>query len=247
MWQSLHEELAGTGFTVVTVALDAAGADAARPFIERAKPSHPALIDRRHAVADLYQMVNVPAAVWIDESGAIVRAAHAPAASAAMAGMIGVGPDDYLNAVRDWASNGDASRFVPPVGARRASQHEPDLHDVAAALNFRLGEYLVEHGEPAAGRPYLDRAVRLRPTSWAYRRQAWAIYEPPERNGILWYEAAVQHPVLEDEPYYAPVQLTDEPLPDLAEAARKQREMFENTFGKAFAKPPRSEPDASPV
>ncbi len=72
MWQSLHEELAGQRFTVITVALDTAGPEAARPFIERAKPSHPSLIDRRHTVADLYQFVNVPGAVWIDERGVIV-------------------------------------------------------------------------------------------------------------------------------------------------------------------------------
>jgi hypothetical protein len=242
VWQSLHEELTGTGFTVITVALDTADADAARPFIERAKPSHPSLIDRRHTVADLYQFVNVPSAVWIDERGVIVRPAHAPAASAAMAGMIGVGPDDYLNAVRDWAANGDASRFAPSAETRRASRHEPDAADLAAALNFRLGEYLVEHGEPAAARRYLDEAVRLRPGSWAYRRQAWAIYEPSEKNGTLWYEAAVQHPALEDEPYYAPLQLADEPPPAPAETARKQRQIFQATFGKAFAKPPDADP-----
>jgi hypothetical protein len=240
VWQSLHEELAGDGLAVITVALDTAGADAARPFIERAKASHASLIDRRHTVADLYQFVNVPSAVWIDERGVIVRPAHAPAANAAMAGMIGVGPNDYLDAVRDWVAHGADSRFAPSAETRRAWQHQPDDGDVAAALHFRLGEYLVVHGAAAAARPYLDEAVRLRPASWAYRRQAWAIYEPPEKNGTLWYEAAVQHPVLEDEPYYAPLQLTDEAPPDSAETARKQRQLFEASFGKAFAK--RSEP-----
>ena len=47
-------------------------ADAARPWIEAAAPSYPALIDRNHRVAELYNMVNVPQAVWIDETGTIV-------------------------------------------------------------------------------------------------------------------------------------------------------------------------------
>ena len=236
MWQSLYEELHHLGFTVITVALDTGGADAARAFIERAKPTHPSLIDRRHTVADLYQFVNVPNAVWIDEQGTIVRPAHAPAANAAMANMIGLGADDYLNAVRDWAANGSASRFVPAHDKRLAAQHAPAAAEVAAALNFRLGEYLVEHGEADAARPYLDEAVRLRPGSWASRRQVWALFEPPEKNGTLWYEATVQHPVLPNDPYYAPLQLTDEPIPDAAETATKQRQSFEATFGKAFAK-----------
>ncbi len=237
MWQALYDELHHLGFTVITVALDTGGADAARAFIERAKPAHPSLIDRRHAVADLYQFVNVPNAVWIDEQGTIVRLAHAPAATAAMANMIGLGADDYLNAVRDWAVHGADSRFVPAPDQRRALQHEPDGDDVIAALNFRLGEYLVEHGAAVAARPYLDEAVRLRPGSWAYRRQAWALFEPPEKNGTLWYAATVQHPVLPDEPYYAPVHLEGDAAPiDPAEAARKQRQLFESTFGRAFAK-----------
>ncbi len=236
MWQSLYEELKGRGLTVITIALDSGGSEAARPLIERANPTHPALIDRRHAVADLYQFVNVPSAVWIDERGAIVRPAHTPAANAAMAGIIGIGADEYLDAVRDWATNGDSSRFVPTAETRRRWQHQPDGTDVTAALNFRLGEHLIEHGEADAARPYFDEAVRLRPESWAYRRQAWALYEPPEKNGALWYEAAVVHPRVADEPYYPPIQLTDAPAPGAAEIARKQREIFEATFGKAFAK-----------
>jgi hypothetical protein len=235
VWQSLYEELKDRGLTVITVALDTGGADASRPFIERAKPAHPSLIDRRHAVADRYQFVNVPTAVWIDEQGLIVRPAHTPAANAAMAGMIGVGPDDYLNAVRDWAANGAGSRFVPAPRTRRAWQHEPDDADILAALNFRLGEYLVERGHAAAARPYLDEAVRLRPESWAYRRQAWALYEPAEKNGTLWYEAVMQ-PGVDDEPFYPPLQLTNAPAPTASETARKQRELFKATFGPMFAK-----------
>ncbi len=237
MWQSLSDELQNDGLTVMTVALDTGGADAARPFIERAHATHPSLIDRRHAVADLYQFVNVPNAVWIDESGVIVRPAHTPAATGGMASMIGLGPDDYLNAVRDWAAHGATSRFAPPPDRRRAAQHALDDADVMAGLNFCLGEYLVEHGQPEAGRPYLEEAVRLRPESWAYRRQAWALFEPPEKNGTLWYEAAVQHPVMEDEPYYAPVQLDDgAAMVDPAEAARSQRQIFRSTFGRAYEK-----------
>ena len=60
MWQSLHASLQDRKFTVVTVAMDEP--EAARPWIELAKPTYPCLIDRNHHVAELYNMVNVPQA-----------------------------------------------------------------------------------------------------------------------------------------------------------------------------------------
>ena len=68
----LYEELGGRGFVVVAVALDRSPDDA-RPWIEAARPTYPALIDTHHVVADLYNVVNVPTIFWIDERGRIVR------------------------------------------------------------------------------------------------------------------------------------------------------------------------------
>ena len=65
---------------IIAVAMDSRE-DAARPWIKEAAPSYPALIDRDHRVADLYNMVNVPQAVWIDEEGHIVRRRKTPARS----------------------------------------------------------------------------------------------------------------------------------------------------------------------
>ena len=72
MWQALQDELGGLGFTVITVALDEDPEDA-RPWIEAAQPTHPSLIDTDWAFADLYNVVNVPTVLWIDEAGRIVR------------------------------------------------------------------------------------------------------------------------------------------------------------------------------
>ena len=67
MWQNLTEDLSGLNFVVLAVAFDET--EAARPWIEPASPTYPCLIDRDHAVAELYHMVNVPQAAWIDEAG----------------------------------------------------------------------------------------------------------------------------------------------------------------------------------
>src|SRR5579859_8116478 len=60
-------------FMVVAVAEESRGAEHARTWIEQAGAQYWCLIDQDHRVADLYGMVNVPQAVWIDEAGVIVR------------------------------------------------------------------------------------------------------------------------------------------------------------------------------
>ena len=75
MGQTLYEELKDRNFTVIAVALDSRDGDPL-PWIEAANPTYPCLIDREHRVADLYGMVNVPEAVWIDERGRVVRPAE---------------------------------------------------------------------------------------------------------------------------------------------------------------------------
>src|SRR5260370_1003894 len=46
------------------------------PWIEAAQPTYPTLIDREHRLAELYGIINVPQAGWIDEAGRIVRPAE---------------------------------------------------------------------------------------------------------------------------------------------------------------------------
>ena len=58
---------------VVAVAEESRGADHARPWIEQAKSDYWQLIDTEHRLEDLYNLVNVPQAIWIDEQGTIVR------------------------------------------------------------------------------------------------------------------------------------------------------------------------------
>ena len=72
MWQALYEELGPLGFVPITIALDRC-ADDPRPFVEKAKPTHPSLLDTEHRVAELFHIVNVPTMIWIDERGTIVR------------------------------------------------------------------------------------------------------------------------------------------------------------------------------
>jgi hypothetical protein len=184
VWQALYEELASQSFTVIAVAMDSREGDAL-PWIEAAQPTYPTLIDREHLMAELFGVVNVPQAIWIDEAGRIVRPAEAAGAYEGFRKMNRATremPEDvakltaharatYLNAVRDWVRRGPESEHALP--AERARAHLPVLtEDMATAqAMFRLGQFLLRHGEREEGNRWLGEASRRHPESWCIWRQ----------------------------------------------------------------------------
>jgi len=163
--------------------------EAARPFIEAAHPDHPSLIDRNHLVADLYNMVNVPQAVWIDEARRVVRPvetagvgenfrqgldrATGAMAADAVARNTAI-RDVYLDALRDWVEQGTASRHVFDPDAARARLPLPSEDITGAHVQFRLAQALLrrDRADEAAG-PIAE-ARRLHPASWNIWRQTAA-------------------------------------------------------------------------
>jgi hypothetical protein len=216
VWQALYNEIGDRGFVPIAVAFETRGPEAARPWIEAARPGYPALIDQWHVVADLYGMLNVPIAVWINEEGRIVRPPEPAGSVDAFRRMDHVNytiPPEaarelqtargaYLDALRDWVANGERSRFVlSPEEVRR--RMEPVTGDAAlAATEFRLGEYLYSIGRETAAQAHFAEAKRLEPESWAYKRQAWNLEDPLKSGGPEFW-AAVD--ALGDAPYYKPV------------------------------------------
>lgn len=177
-------------FTVVSIAFDA-DAEAAASYIRRYETTYPVLIDERHLVAELYGMVNVPSAVWIDEEGAVARPTHiagagedwryeadrtSPTREITPEGDAGMKQTRraYMDAVRRWVRDGEHEKREPV----------PEL-DGAAHAHFRLATYLHERGLPGAHEHFAD-AVRLRPASWNFRRQALALEQPDDLWAQFW-------------------------------------------------------------
>jgi hypothetical protein len=172
VWQKVYHELKDEGFMVITVAMDSRGAKSARGPIKRAKATHPSLIDTGHLVADLYNMVNVPQAVWIDEGGKIVRPTEVSGAAlsfnvAKMRRLRKI----YLDAIRDWVHHGESSDYV--FDEEQARAHLPAFtEEIALAhANFHLGQTLWDAGNKKEGAIFLRRAVELNPDSWNFFRQ----------------------------------------------------------------------------
>jgi alkyl hydroperoxide reductase subunit AhpC len=186
VWQSLYDELKDHAFTVLAVALD--HADAARPWIDAAKPAYPCLIDRDHHLADLYNLVNVPQAVWIDEQGRIVRPPETAGSTdgfRAMDRKTFAMPDAavaernrvktlYIGAVRDWVLRGAASVNALDEGQAAARMKVPDDTIAEAHARFRLGQQLLREGRADEAQQQMAEAIRLHPDSWAMWRQTAA-------------------------------------------------------------------------
>lgn len=221
MWQKLYDEVKEHNFIVIAVAMDSRE-DAARPWIEEAAPAYPALIDRDHRVAELYNMVNVPQAVWIDEEGRIVRPAENAGAFEAFRSLnfeTMTVPEDkattaanakstYVDAVRDWALSGADSVHVFDSGRARDHTTAPSAEIAQAHCHFRLGQYLLRQDRAGEGNEQLAEASRLHPTSWNIWRQAAEVNETGLAAGPEFW-ARVN--ALGDDRYYPAVDMAGMP------------------------------------
>ncbi len=171
MWQEINEELGPDGLVVITVALDRSPDDA-RPFIERATPTHPSLIDTEHVVADLYNMVNVPTVLWIDEDGRIVRPNDVHYVSTEYSNITRFHPRKPRAALRAWV-RGDA----PPLegGTVEELQSLPTATDQEARAAFSVGWWLAQQGRQDAAERWFVRAGELAPHDFTIRRGSMPI------------------------------------------------------------------------
>lgn len=222
VWQVLYEELKDKNFVVVAVAFDTGGVADAGEWIRKASPTYPSLIDQHHVVAELYDMVNVPNAVWIDEQRRVVRPAEPAGASDAFRSMdpktFQMPPDAvaglqqkrgvYFDALRDWVENGDASVHALSSAEVRRRAQGPSDDEALASTYFRLGLHLHEHGRQEEAQRYFAEAKRLRPESWTFKRQAWTLEEKGKAAGPEFW-SAVQ--ALGEQPYYPPIEMEGMP------------------------------------
>jgi tetratricopeptide (TPR) repeat protein len=216
----------------VTVALDAAGAEAAGPWIDRAKPTHPSLIDSGHVLDELLGIVNVPMGVWIDEHGLIVRppepafpwrprkptdellAQLPPLLVEQMkeAQNIRIEPEPYLAALRDWVARGADSPYA--LGPEEVLQRSPprSAERSRAAASFELGQYLHRQGHPDDAVAWFREAHRLQPENWTYKRQAWSLADPLQGPTEAYdSDFLTEIRALGAENFYAPATLEDGP------------------------------------
>jgi hypothetical protein len=229
-------------FVIVSVAFDSGGTAAVRDFIKPAEPvrieplfqdimgwnaelcdraaapTYSCRVDERHVVAELYNMTNVPMAVWIDERGNIVRPAESAGASDEWRSMdrstFQMKKDavergratrmSYVDAIRDWVAQGASSEYALSAEEVRRRIDAPVNVDPLATANFRLGQYLHHQGHTEDAKRYFRETRRLCPERWNYLRQTMQLEEDGSASGPEFFRAV---DALGDRPFYPPAEL----------------------------------------
>lgn len=148
--------------------------------------------------AEAFGFVNVPNAVWIDETGTLVRPSHpahirqsplrdmdVPEGLGRIGEMlhevkkIRTDVATYRAAIADWVEKGaDSEWALSPDEVVARSRPRPAEHAEAAAA-FDLAQHLWRNGEQDAAVPWFREAHRLHPDNWTYKRQAWTFASTP--------------------------------------------------------------------
>lgn len=159
--------------------------EAARPWVEEASPTYVTLIDRNHQLSSLYNMVNVPQAVWIDEEGRIVRPTETGGSIDVLREFdmekkafkpdamerAQVAKATYLDAVKDWAIHGAGSRFAFNPDQSRSHVKTASDNVMLAHAKFQLGQYLARHQRTEEAEALFAQCRDLHPDSWNIFRQ----------------------------------------------------------------------------
>lgn len=201
VWQSIFEELKDNNFHIISVAQDTGGEAAAGAIFDAANVTYTAIIDVNHHISALYNLVNVPSGVWIDEQGNIARINEGTYAQ--RHGSFGT--DEYAPIVRDWAIKGADSEYVWDLDKVRENiiQRTPEAEQAQPA--FRIGTYYFTRDNDAKAEQYWTLAQQLDPTSWNYLRQDLQ-YEEGGSAGPQWRERRVEMEAAGGS-YYAPLDI----------------------------------------
>ena len=158
-------ELGDEGLVVITAAVDRAGD--ARPWIERAAPTHPSLIDEEHHLGELYNMVNVPTVVWIDEEGRIARPNDVAFTTEKGGRYADVSTDEQMALLRSWVRG----ELPPkPEDVLRAQVVPLSAESQTARAHFGLGWWLYQSGYTDAAEHQFRIGGELAPDDFMIRR-----------------------------------------------------------------------------
>ena len=161
VWQQFYEEHRDPGIEILSVAMDAQGADVARPYVEKAGATFTTVVDAENLLGQLYGFKAIPNGYLIDEAG-IVR--HR------VRGGFDIRRPKTAEVVRQWA----AGQHIDQPGRGE----DPGPRHAEANELFRQGMGLYRNGKIEPAMALWREGVELEPDNYIIRKQVWAIENP---------------------------------------------------------------------
>ena len=95
-WQEFYTRHPNDNFEVVTVAVDAQGAEKARPFVEQAGATYTTLVDETNLLSQMFGFKAVPNGLLIDEQGVLQYRKF---------GGFDIRKQEYADLLEEWTAN----------------------------------------------------------------------------------------------------------------------------------------------
>lgn len=164
-------------------------------YVDAAGSTHPSLIDQTHTMDARFGVTNIPMALWIDETGTIVRPpepATPPPVGETAEGIVELVGDReyrerYVARLRDWVQNGAASRYAlaPADVIDRSRPASPAISEAAA--HFELAQHIWRReGLSESALWHFNEAHRLQPGNITYKRQAYSVVGVQRSEDVEW-------------------------------------------------------------
>ena len=152
----------------MSIAVDATGAEAARPWVEQARASFPTAVDQENRLAQIYGYKLIPNGILLDESG-LIRYQKIGGFSVDNAADV-----DAIQQLLD----GSAEQ-IEADSARSPYQLDATERELIET-RMRLGAELLQRGALIQATEEWRAALRRDPENLTIRKQIWMV-EHPER------------------------------------------------------------------
>ena len=165
VWQEFYTRHAEDGIELITVAVDAQGAERARPYVEKAGATFTTLVDERNLLSQMFSFKAVPNGMLIDEEGVLQYRKF---------GGFDIRKQEYAELMEAWVSS-------PSSGALAEQGTEDSLGGAdhqRAIERFQRGVTLYQEGKVEEAVVEWRLGRDLEPDNWVVRKQIWAVEHP---------------------------------------------------------------------
>ena len=174
VWQQFYLKHLDAGVQIISVAIDAQGAEKAQPFVDKAGATFTTLVDEENLLSRTYGFKAIPNALFIDEEGVIRYKKY---------GGFDIGKAEFRLVAEEWANAGAVKEVEPNSGLGTSAVE----HSEAMEL-FHKGMSLYRIGQVDEALALWREGVALEPDTYVIRKQIWAVEHPDK-----FYDGAVDY------------------------------------------------------